>query len=98
MLLPGTYSLTFTAPGYVLKTISNVAVGAGSATRVDVSLDPLPYWADVNGDLVVNSLDIQIVVNAALGLPVAPYVADLDGSGVVDAVDVQMVLNADLLL
>ena len=46
---------------------------------------------------MVNALDIQIVVNAALGLPMA-YNCDLDGNGVVDAVDVQMVLNADLLL
>jgi hypothetical protein len=97
MLLPGTYSLTFTAPGYIPRTVGNVGVGAGPATRVDVTLDPLPYWADINGDLVVNSLDIQIVVNAALGLPVT-YDCDLDSNGVVDAVDVQMILNADLLL
>jgi len=97
MLLPGTYSLTFTAPGYVPGTVSNIAVAATPATRVDITLDPLPYWADINGDWVVNALDIQIVVNAALGLPVA-YNCDLDGNLVVDAVDVQMVLNADLLL
>lgn len=97
MLLPGTYSLTFTAPGYAPRTVSNISVAASPATRVDITLDPLPYWADFNGDLVVNALDIQIVVNAALGLPVG-YPCDLDGNGAVDAVDVQMVLNADLLL
>jgi hypothetical protein len=42
--LPGTYSLTVMAPGYVPKTISNVVVpGTGdSAVVVDVTLSPSP--------------------------------------------------------
>jgi hypothetical protein len=39
LLLPGTYSLTFSAPGYEPRTFSNVVVNsAGTATRLDVTL------------------------------------------------------------
>ncbi|MBN2542296.1 carboxypeptidase regulatory-like domain-containing protein [bacterium] len=37
-LLPGTYTLEFSEPGYHTKTISGVTVGAGAPTRLDVQL------------------------------------------------------------
>ena len=40
MLLPGTYSLTFTAAGYDPITVDNVVVNSGAATRLDVSFAP----------------------------------------------------------
>jgi hypothetical protein len=40
---------------------------------------------------------VELVVNAALALPVA-YDCDIDGNGSVQAVDVQLVLNAELVL
>jgi carboxypeptidase D len=40
LLLPGRYNLVFSAPGYQTKTVSNVVVGAGGATRLDASLSP----------------------------------------------------------
>lgn len=44
MLAPGTYSLTFSAPGYVSKTINNVSVSNFSATNLNVQLNSiLPY-------------------------------------------------------
>jgi len=42
MLLPGTYNLTFTAAGYGSKTINNVVVNNGPATRLDVTMAPPP--------------------------------------------------------
>ncbi len=39
LLLPGTYTLTFSAPGYVPRTVSDVVVTAGSVTRLDISLE-----------------------------------------------------------
>ncbi|MCP4639937.1 MAG: hypothetical protein GY851_05880 [bacterium] len=95
MLLPGTYTLMVSAPGYIPVTLTDVVVVAGAATRVDVALTPSPYDADVNNDGAVNSLDVQLVVNAALGHTVA-YDCDIDGNGAVDALDVQYVLNAEL--
>jgi len=39
-LRPGTYTLTFSAPGYLPQTVSGVVVSAGQSTRLDVRLEP----------------------------------------------------------
>ena len=41
VLLPGTYTLWFYAPGYVPQRVTNLAVGGGVATRLDVALQPV---------------------------------------------------------
>jgi hypothetical protein len=41
ILLPGTYTLWFYAPGYVSQRVTNVVVGSGTATRLDVALQPV---------------------------------------------------------
>lgn len=41
VLLPGTYTLWFYAPGYVPQRVTNVVVGSGAATRLDVALQPV---------------------------------------------------------
>jgi hypothetical protein len=51
--------------------------------------------ADLNADGAVNALDVQLVINAALGLPVI-YDCDLNEDGQVNAIDVQLVINAAL--
>ncbi len=54
---------------------------------------------DVDGSNTVDSLDVQIAINAALRLPVpTTYWPDVDYSGAVDALDVQLVINAALRL
>src|SRR5215467_7105960 len=58
-----------------------------------------PIWAqtspcDVNHDGVVNNTDVQLEVNAALGL--ASCTADLDGDGRCDVIDVQRIVVAAL--
>ena len=50
----------------------------------------------VNGDGAANAVDVQVVINAALGLPVGVPFVDIDFSGAVNAVDVQLVINAAL--
>jgi hypothetical protein len=50
---------------------------------------------DVNGSGSVNAIDVQLVINAALGLPV-DCDCDVNGDGAVDALDVQLVTNAAL--
>jgi hypothetical protein len=52
-------------------------------------------FADVDGSGDVDAVDVQTVINAALGLTVA-FETDLDFSGDTDAVDVQLVINAAL--
>lgn len=51
--------------------------------------------ADIDGNGAVDAIDVQLVVNAALGVPV-PFDCDVDGSGAVDAIDIQRTVNAVL--
>jgi hypothetical protein len=57
-------------------------------------------FGDVTGDGQVTAVDVQIVINLALGRQapdgVAFQDADLNGDGAVDAIDVQLVINAAL--
>lgn len=46
MLLPGTYTFTFSAPGYLPQAVEDITVGAGTAARIDVALTPF----DTDGD------------------------------------------------
>lgn len=50
---------------------------------------------DLNDDGVVNSLDVQIAANSAVGLG-SCVLGDLNGDGVCNAVDLQRVINASL--
>ncbi|MBI4560276.1 MAG: S8 family serine peptidase [Candidatus Hydrogenedentes bacterium] len=50
---------------------------------------------DLNGDGAVNAVDVQQIINAALGLPHAGQ-ADVNDDATVDAVDVQLVVNGSL--
>ncbi len=70
------------APRYVLALAEAGAAPSGPA-------------ADVNGSGSVDAVDVQLVVNGALGLPVA-FDTDIDQSTVTDAVDIQLVINGAL--
>lgn len=52
-------------------------------------------YADVNRDDAINAVDVQLVINAALGIDTA-YNCDTNGDGLVNATDVQLVINAAL--
>jgi carboxypeptidase D len=47
ILLPGTYSLTFSATGYVSQTISGIVVAEGAPTVVNVQLLPLGQYMEI---------------------------------------------------
>jgi hypothetical protein len=55
-----------------------------------------PIAGDVSGDGVVSAPDVQLVINAALGIDTGFQDSDIDKSGVTDAADVQLVINAVL--
>ncbi len=61
--------------------------------------ESLPH-TDVNRDGRVDALDVQLVINAALGLPLPDHVGrrcvDVSMSGGVSAVDIQQVINGAL--
>ena len=54
LAMPGTYSLTFEKEGYNSQTVSNVSVGSGDATVVDVQLVP----ETPEPDLLLTSVEI----------------------------------------
>ncbi|TVQ82313.1 MAG: DUF2817 domain-containing protein [Phycisphaeraceae bacterium] len=49
ILLPGSYDLQFSSPGYDTLTVPGVAVSTGDATRVDVALGAPPELLTPNG-------------------------------------------------
>jgi len=72
---------------------------AGSVVRHVGSRGPAasPTAGDVNSDAAADARDVQLAVNAALGMTVpAGCDTDLNYSGATDAVDVQLAINAAL--
>jgi len=51
---------------------------------------------DVNGDGEVDATDVQLTINAVLGIDISPYDADINADGVIDAVDIQNLINVVL--
>ncbi len=97
-----------TGGGIVTVTASNIVEAATGTITFTNTDDPSdvetvnvtlslaqgsPY--DINGDNFVNALDIQLVVNAALGGQ-PNQDADVNGDTFVNALDIQLVVNAVL--
>lgn len=85
---PGTYSVRMRARGFDNEDI------VVKDMLIEVS-DPSPP-TDVNGDDSVNAVDIQLVINGALGLDVGSTDTDVNNDGTTNAVDLQLVINAAL--
>ena len=56
--------------------------------------DTIPEDVTASGE--VNAVDVQFVINAALGLDTGNLVTDVNGDGEANAIDVQLVINAAL--
>ncbi|MEI7732881.1 MAG: M14 family zinc carboxypeptidase [Verrucomicrobiota bacterium] len=84
MVLPGTYHLLFTAPGYGSQIISNVVVQAGQPTRLDVQLQPTSHPAErillVTTDTLSNSLPALVARKQADGFAVQSVVVPVGSS------------------
>ncbi len=52
--------------------------------------------SDVNGDGIVDAVDVQLTINGVLGLDTGGRMPDVNDDGFVNAVDVQLVINAVL--
>ncbi len=74
--------------------ISSIAVQGNLLAVGGYSGQPCEF-GDVNCDISVNAVDVQLVINEALGLP-TDYDCDVNDDGPVNAVDVQLVINAAL--
>ena len=75
---------SFTMPASALTCTATFTAGA-----------TLP--GDVNGDNIVNALDVVAVINAVLGISSLPA-ADVNGDGVLNALDVVFVINEVLAI
>jgi hypothetical protein len=76
-----------------LNCISSSGQGSALATGCTASTVTISS-CDINGDGVVNVVDVQLIINQALGI--IPAVSDLNHDGVVNVADVQIVINAAL--
>ncbi len=73
-----------------LVTLAFTAVGTASAGT------PVPSVGDVNGDGVVNILDVQAAIAQALQSVPGSALSDVDGNSLVDITDVQNLINTTL--
>jgi len=84
---------------YIVFRVTSIS--AGSVTldyEFLLGLPDIPVeFGDVNADGAIDAIDIQLVINSALGLDV-PVECDLSYDGPVDAIDIQLVINAVLRL
>jgi len=79
------------------KDVTVVAAGLSVTRRNGFTyIEAGALKADVNGDGATNALDVQYVVNAALGRNKAARNADLNADGRVDSLDIQIVINEAL--
>ncbi|MCC6796425.1 MAG: carboxypeptidase regulatory-like domain-containing protein [Candidatus Hydrogenedentes bacterium] len=92
LLLPGTYDLKITAPGYKNKKVRDVVVAEGEATTVNVKLKPVALKTDLNGDGKTNSIDIQRMVTALLNTPDEKS-CDVDSDGKLTVSDLQLIVS-----
>lgn len=98
----GQLKITYTGENtYVSVWSSSEAIG-GSGTDQDIITgefvvpDTGGNTADINSDGNVDAVDVQLAINAALGISINPYDADVNGDSSIDAVDIQVVINAAL--
>jgi uncharacterized repeat protein (TIGR01451 family) len=85
-------NVSSTAASTVTNQVSISGGGSAAASASDLTSTMGP--CDINGDGTVNVVDVQLIINEALG--VTPAVNDLNGDSVVNVVDVQILINAAL--
>ncbi|MBI4556461.1 MAG: hypothetical protein HY706_02665, partial [Candidatus Hydrogenedentes bacterium] len=98
------YQATRVGDEWYFTVTPRTAFGVQGPTRRSPSViiaavaPPPTTRANLNGDGKVDSVDVQLVINAAVGLPTPGVNCDVDGDNVVSATDVQLVINAALEL
>ncbi len=97
---PGTITLSFLPNTGMAERIGVLEVSMdlaeNSPVEVQVVQDGNSPRTDINRDGTVNAIDVQLVINAALGLDIGRYKADVNQDNGVNALDVQQVINAAL--
>jgi len=92
----GRYTIQASTDGFVSQTGAQVVPQDDSVEKLFQLAQKLGS-TDVNADGSVNAVDVQLVINGALGLtPASGVNTDITGDGQSNAVDVQLVINAAL--
>jgi len=93
----GTYTVRASATGFDAQTI-DWPVQSEGVTNLDFQLYPADdsLLGDVNEDGSVNAVDVQLVINAVLGINIGALDPDINNDDATNAVDVQLVINAVL--
>jgi uncharacterized repeat protein (TIGR01451 family) len=92
-------TVTVSVPSGAPSGVINQAAVSGGGSVDASAMDPtaiIPITCNVTGDATANIVDVQAVINQALG--VNPAVNDLNSDGVVNVADVQILINAALSL
>mgnify|MGYP002619894864 CR=1 FL=1 len=84
----GEYTLRYN----VSDSSGNAAIEVTRTVTVEQSFDP----RDINRDMNINAIDVQLVINAALGVDITPLDGDVNRDGAINAIDVQLVINGAL--
>jgi len=90
-LPPGTYYFALTA-----FNTRGLESGFSNEVSATISSQPTTGKCDINGDSLVNVLDLQAVINAILGTQLIAGKGDLNGDGRVDVLDLQVLGNVIL--
>jgi hypothetical protein len=83
------YKLVVTKPGYLSYTIKNLTLTEGEDIP---TIDMRSLAGDVNGDGIVNAVDLTCLLSEFNREPVAFKEADIDGNGIVNAADLTYLL------
>jgi hypothetical protein len=82
----------FTFCPYSRAEITLQVTQSGSCLEPETDTNP----CDINRDGGVNALDLQLLVNALLGIPGSPAGGDLNGDARTDVLDLQLLINVIL--
>jgi alpha-tubulin suppressor-like RCC1 family protein len=83
------YTLVVTKPGYLSYTIKNLSLKEGE--NVD-TIDIRQLAGDVNGDGIINAIDLTCLLSEFNQAPHNYQNADIDGNGIINAADLTYLL------
>lgn len=92
----GVFPVTFVEGSTAVSNADGSAVLPHSVQNANVTIKSSALPTDINADGQTNALDIQLVVNAVLGIGIGGLDADVNRDGSTNALDVQRVVNAVL--
>ena len=92
-VLDGNYTIEASFPGYATQS-NSINVSDGGFFIVDFQLEAdISDPFDLNGDMNINSVDIQLVILDVLGTAPMGTVGDVNRDMAVNSVDVQLLIN-----